>query len=165
MQPMTTATQAPSDFDDASPRVWFETDDHGTRAMIVWSGQPMLLADACAMFDRFGLRVASLRELGLAHSFDFAEPTVPKPVLDVVAEACQAGTARQWRIDSYARLVTSTGISWREAVLISAMCRFLKQTPLGLSESRIVDLLVRSPRLRPRDRGAVPGTTRPGLHR
>ncbi|HJT91898.1 MAG TPA: NAD-glutamate dehydrogenase domain-containing protein [Mycobacterium sp.] len=142
---MTTATHAQSDVDSTSPRVWFETDDRGTRAMIVWGAQPMLLADVCAMFDRFGLPVAAFREVDTAHSFDFGELAVPEPVLDVVAEACEAGTARRWRVDCYARLVTSAGISWRETVLIRAACRFLKQTPLGISESHVVDSLVRTP--------------------
>ena len=131
-----------------SPRVWFATDTRGTRAYTDWAGQPMLLADACAMFESFGLRMAAHKQVddaGSVHCFEFGVLTVDEPVLALIAQACAESAAGRWRIDQYARLVATAGIGWREAVLVRAACRFLKQTRLGFSEAYLVDSLVRSP--------------------
>ena len=109
-------------FESDSPRVWFETDPLGTRAYTDWPGQPMLLADACAMFESLCLRMAAHRstgQRGSVHCFDFGPLTVAEPVLALIAQACEESAAGHWRIDEYARLVATAGIGWREAVLVA----------------------------------------------
>ena len=59
--------------------MWFATDTRGTRAYTDWAGQPMLLADACAMFESFGLRMAAHKQVddaGSVHCFEFGVLTV-----------------------------------------------------------------------------------------
>ncbi|MFH5230011.1 NAD-glutamate dehydrogenase domain-containing protein [Antrihabitans spumae] len=134
-----------------APQMWFTTDSFGTRAVFVWPDEPMLLADVCAMFESFGLRLAAhsrletASETGQAHEFDFGILTVSAPVLDLIADAIAASAAGRWRIDQYARLVATAGIGWRDALLVRAACRFLEQTKLGLSQAYVIESLVRNP--------------------
>ncbi|MFE3820487.1 NAD-glutamate dehydrogenase domain-containing protein [Nocardia tengchongensis] len=114
----------------------------------------MLLADLSTMFESFGLRMTAHRSpefsdlllgTGVVHEFEFGHLPIPDPVLALIAEACTAHATGAWRIDGYARLVATAGIPWREAGLLRAICRFLKQTPLGLPESSLVESLTQHP--------------------
>ena len=128
------------------PRVWLESRANSIRGVTVWPGSPVLLADISGMFESFGLRMAAHRQIDAgAHVFEFAGADLSQEVLDRIAEACLAGMYGQLRIDGYARLITAAGITWREAVLVCAACRFVRQTGLGLSESYVLDSLVRAP--------------------
>ncbi|UGT44976.1 NAD-glutamate dehydrogenase [Nocardia yamanashiensis] len=133
--------------ENPSPRVRFGHGELGLRATIAWPGAPRVLADVCAMFESFGLRVAAHHELTgeteTVHAFEF--DTGPEALPPSVAPACAAAAAGRWRADRYARLITTAGIDWRETVLLRAACRFLKQTRWGYSETYVVDSLTRSP--------------------
>ena len=130
----------------AQPRVWFERNANSIRAVTVWPGEPVLLADVCGMFESFGLRMAAHRQVDeQTHVFEFGAVDLTQDVLDLIADACLARAAGLLCIDTYARLVAAAGITWREMVLVRAACRFVQQTGLGLSESYVVDALVRAP--------------------
>jgi glutamate dehydrogenase len=128
--------------ENVSAHISFDTDAHGTHAVIQWPGNPPLLADICAMFDRFGLRVAAYREHDAGHCYLFGQLSLPDSTLALIAQACEAATAGHWHVDRYAMLIASAGIDWRRAVLIRAACRFVRQTGLGFSEDYIIESLV-----------------------
>jgi len=127
-------------------RVSFDADGLNNHAQIQWPGQPPLLADVCAMFESFGLRVASYHHADDAgHCYEFGDLTLSGATRDLVARACEAAIAGRWNVDRYAMLITAAGIDWRRAVLIRAACRFLRQTGLGFSEDYIIESLVAAP--------------------
>ncbi|MEN4448601.1 NAD-glutamate dehydrogenase domain-containing protein [Mycobacterium sp. SM3041] len=127
-------------------RVSFDADGLNNHAQIQWPGQPPLLADVCAMFESFGLRVASYHHSDDAgHCYEFGDLTLSGATRDLVARACEAAIAGRWNVDRYAMLITAAGIDWRRAVLIRAACRFLRQTGLGFSEDYIIESLVAAP--------------------
>ncbi|BCI82360.1 putative NAD-glutamate dehydrogenase [Mycolicibacterium sp. TY66] len=127
-------------------RVSFDADGLNNHAQIQWPGQPPLLADVCAMFESFGLRVASYHHSDDAgHCYEFGDLSLSGATRDLVAQACEAAIAGRWNVDRYAMLITAAGIDWRRAVLIRAACRFLRQTGLGFSEDYIIESLVAAP--------------------
>ncbi|WP_128640830.1 NAD-glutamate dehydrogenase domain-containing protein [Rhodococcus opacus] len=153
---MTIQTDSTVDYSPTAsghPQVTFEHTATGMAAVVGWPGTEPLLVDVCAMFESFGLRTAAHRQVsaddaegtGSVHEFAFAGSSFSTPVLDHIAAAFEAGSAGRWRIDQYARLVATAGIDWREAVLVRAMCRFLRQTQLGFSETYLVDSLASNP--------------------
>ncbi|CRZ13890.1 NAD-glutamate dehydrogenase [Mycolicibacterium neworleansense] len=128
-----------------SARVSFAVEEAGTRAEVQWPGSPPLLAEVCATFEHFGLRVASYRVADAGHCYEFGRLTLPAATLDLIGRAYQAATAGHWQVDRYAALIPSAGIDWRRAVLIRAAGRFIWQTGLGFSADYIVDSLVAAP--------------------
>ncbi|MEX3649104.1 NAD-glutamate dehydrogenase domain-containing protein [Mycolicibacterium porcinum] len=131
--------------ENPSARVYFAADDAGTRAVVQWPAQPPLLAEVCAMFEHFGLRVASYQLADTGHHYEFGCLALPRTTLDLIARAFEAAAAGRWQVDRYAALIPSAGIDWRRAVLIRAAGRFIRQTGLGFSADYIVDSLVAAP--------------------
>jgi glutamate dehydrogenase len=130
----------------SAARVSFDADGQYNHAQIQWPGQPPLLADVCAMFEHFGLRVASYHHSDDAgHCYEFGDLSLADATRDLVAQACEAAIAEHWNVDRYAMLIAAAGIDWRRAVLIRAACRFLRQTGLGFSEDYIIESLVAAP--------------------
>ncbi|WP_020100696.1 NAD-glutamate dehydrogenase domain-containing protein [Mycobacterium sp. 360MFTsu5.1] len=131
---------------NSAARVSFDADGLNNHAQIQWPAQPPLLADVCAMFESFGLRVASYHHSDDAgHCYEFGDLSLSDATRDLVAQACEAAIAGRWNVDRYAMLIAAAGIDWRRAVLIRAACRFLRQTGLGFSEDYIVESLVAAP--------------------
>ena len=131
---------------NSAARVSFDTDGLNNHAHIQWPGHPPLLADVCAMFESFGLRVASYHYSDDAgHCYEFGDLSLSASTRDLVAQACEAAIAGRWNVDRFAMLIAAAGIDWRRAVLVRAACRFVRQTGLGLSEDYIVESLVAAP--------------------
>ncbi|WP_285031059.1 NAD-glutamate dehydrogenase domain-containing protein [Mycolicibacterium sp. lyk4-40-TYG-92] len=131
---------------NSAARVSFDADGLNNHAQIQWPGHPPLLADVCAMFESFGLRVASYHHSDDAgHYYEFGDLSLPDATRDLVAQACEAAIAGRWNVDRFAMLIAAAGIDWRRAVLIRAACRFLRQTGLGFSEDYIIESLVAAP--------------------
>ncbi|CAM5734645.1 hypothetical protein MAUB1S_04330 [Mycolicibacterium aubagnense] len=131
---------------NSAARVSFDTDGLNNHAHIQWPGHPPLLADVCAMFESFGLRVASYHYSDDAgHCYEFGDLSLSESTRDLVAQACEAAIAGRWNVDRFAMLIAAAGIDWRRAVLVRAACRFVRQTGLGLSEDYIVESLVAAP--------------------
>ncbi|MCW1821131.1 glutamate dehydrogenase [Mycolicibacterium conceptionense] len=128
-----------------SARVHFTVNEAGARAEVRWPGPPPLLAEVCAMFEHFGLRVASYQLTDTGHHYEFGTLALPRPTLELIARAFEAATAGHWQTDHYAALIPSAGIDWRQAVLIRAASRFTRQTGLGFSPDYIADSLVTAP--------------------
>ncbi|MUL75442.1 NAD-glutamate dehydrogenase domain-containing protein [Mycolicibacterium sp. CBMA 226] len=131
---------------NSAVRVSFDADGLNNHAQIQWPGHPPLLADVCAMFESFGLRVASYHHSDDAgHFYEFGDLSLSESTRDLVAQACEAAIAGRWTVDRYAMLIAAAGIDWRRAVLIRAACRFVRQTGLGFSEDYIIESLVAAP--------------------
>ncbi|MGW4098019.1 NAD-glutamate dehydrogenase domain-containing protein [Mycobacterium sp. NPDC004974] len=131
--------------ENPSARVSFAADEAGTHAEVQWTGSPPLLAEVCAMFEHFGLRVASYRASDAGHHYEFGGLDLPTSTLDLIARAYEAAIAGRWQVDRYAALIPSAGIDWRRVVLIRAATRFIRQTGLGFSSDYIIDSLVAAP--------------------
>ncbi len=56
----------------------------------------------------------------------------------MIGDAFCAGVAGQWSIDQDAALVANAQITWRQATLLRAMGRYLRQTSVSLSETYLV---------------------------
>jgi len=131
---------------NSAARVSFDADGLNNHAQIQWPGHPPLLADVCAMFERFGLRVASYHHSeDAAHYYEFGDLSLPDSTLALIAEAVEAAIAGHWSVDRYAMLIAAAGIDWRRAVVIRAASRFVRQTGLGFSEDYIIESLVAAP--------------------
>ncbi|MHA4854234.1 NAD-glutamate dehydrogenase domain-containing protein [Rhodococcus sp. MSC1_016] len=140
---------------DLIPRMIFLCDGSPelVEAVMLWpSGRP-LLADVSNIFEHFGLRVADREDLPLPmhipdsaalHKFTFQTPRVwQSESLGLVSEGFEAHALHGFEIDDYAKLIVAAGLSWREVVLVRAVCRFVRQAGLGLSESYIINTLLR----------------------
>lgn len=72
-------------------RVSFDADglnNHAQmHALIRWPGHPPLLADVCAMFEHFGLRVASYHADDNGHCYEFGDLSLTDSTRDLVAQA------------------------------------------------------------------------------
>jgi glutamate dehydrogenase len=124
----------------------------GRAAVMVWPQAP-LLAELVALFADLGLRVASHEQLPavesgetVVHRFDFStdgsawDSTTP----GLVSAAFGAAAAGHVEVDGFTRLIPAANVSWSDAVLIRAACRYLRQVGLGLSEPNIVAILLRN---------------------
>ncbi|MFV8051161.1 NAD-glutamate dehydrogenase domain-containing protein [Mycobacterium sp. 48b] len=131
--------------ENPSARVSFAADEAGTRAEVQWPGSPPLLAEVCATFEHFGLRVASYEATDAGHCYEFGGLSLPAPILDLIARAYEAAIAGRWQVDRYAALIASAGIDWRRVVLIRAITRFVRQTGLSFSADYILDSLLTAP--------------------
>ncbi|MFE7423337.1 NAD-glutamate dehydrogenase domain-containing protein [Rhodococcus sp. NPDC057529] len=141
---------------DVIPRMIFLSDGSAelVEAVMLWpSGRP-LLADVTNIFEHFGLRVADREDLPLPaqipasaalHKFTFQTPRVWRSEsLGLVSEAFEAHALHGFEIDDYAKLIGAAGLSWREVVLVRAVCRFVRQAGLGRSESYVIETLLRN---------------------
>ncbi|RZK95919.1 MAG: glutamate dehydrogenase [Rhodococcus sp. (in: high G+C Gram-positive bacteria)] len=139
-----------------TPRMIFLTDTAGgntVEAVILWPHGTPLLADVAHTFEHFGLRVADRDTLPLPpgmspaaalHKFTFQAPAESRrQFLSRVSEAFEAHALHGFEIDDYAKLILTGGLSWREIVLVRAASRFVRQAGLGLSESYVIDTLLR----------------------
>lgn len=142
-----------------NPRMAFLTgtsEDGSAEAVIFWPEGTPLLADVTNVFEHFGLRVADRDALPLPsdvpagaalHKFTFQTPHLWRhESRGRVSEAFEARTLHGFAIDDYAKLIAAAGLSWREVTLIRAASRFVRQAGLRLSESYVIDTLLKHPR-------------------
>ena len=124
--------------------------DGTVRAVVVWPTENTALSDICALFESFGLRLhrqSPLEGAGDgAYLYEFT--TVGVPLADGlrnVAAAVEAHGGGQFSVDPFAALILAANIGWRDAVLLRAAARFLKQAGLGMSQGYVIDNLVQRP--------------------
>lgn len=124
--------------------------DGTVRAVVVWPTENTALSDICALFESFGLRLH--RQLPLegagdgAYLYEFTMVGVPPAdSLRNVAAAVEAHGGGQFSVDPFAALILAANIGWRDAVLLRAAARFLKQAGLGMSQGYVIDNLVQRP--------------------
>jgi glutamate dehydrogenase len=123
------------------------------QAVVVWPGEHPLLTDVCALFEHFGLRVASQQPLTATSSqsaalslFDFVlPPRWHHGSSAKIADAFSASDTHGFAIDDFASLIPSANVTWREVMLVRCATRFLRQAGLGFSMSYIVSTLNDNP--------------------
>ncbi|MGV9864079.1 NAD-glutamate dehydrogenase domain-containing protein [Rhodococcus koreensis] len=138
----------------ATPRMVFlttATDNDQVEAVIFWPEVAPILADVANVFERFGLRVADRDTLSLPadmsatatlHKFTFETSSGRHDRSQIlVADAFEAQALHGFEVDEYAKLIMAAGLTWREVVLVRAVCKFMRQASLGLSESYVIDTL------------------------
>ncbi|MDJ0393944.1 NAD-glutamate dehydrogenase [Rhodococcus sp. G-MC3] len=121
-------------------------------AIMVWPKNTPLLADLIALFADLGLQVATHEHVHsgqadgpLVHRFEFCTDTTgwDDSTAGLLTDAFEAVADGRAEADGFTRLVAAANLTWTDAVLIRAACRYLRQVGLGLSESNIVATLVR----------------------
>ncbi|WP_064442368.1 NAD-glutamate dehydrogenase domain-containing protein [Hoyosella altamirensis] len=122
-------------------------------AFVLWPAGAPLLSDVTATFGRFGFKVADRAHLPLPsgfppeaslHRFTFqVSHTGADGSYERVSDAFEAAHTGDFEVDDYSVLVLAEGISWREAVLVRAASRFLRQAGLSFSHTYVVDTMLR----------------------
>ncbi|TSD45184.1 NAD-glutamate dehydrogenase [Rhodococcus sp. KBS0724] len=132
----------------AGQRLVFRQGDELTGVVLWPSGEPSL-SDLCENFESLGLRVSTHRPLptvlGSAHHFTFEPCAFDGGALEKMAAAFEAVVAGRTRMDNFSSLIGRADITWRDAELLRAACRFLAQARIGLSEGYVVGVLGAKP--------------------
>ncbi|MCQ4118209.1 NAD-glutamate dehydrogenase domain-containing protein [Rhodococcus tibetensis] len=138
-----------------TPRLRFlDSSDAGSEraAVMVWPQGTPLLAELVALFADLGLQVASHEQLPPAdsgtpvvHRFGFRtdDSDWDTATPGLVSAAFEAAAAGHLEVDGFTRLISAATVTWSDAVLMRAACRYLRQVGLGLSEPNIVAILLR----------------------
>jgi glutamate dehydrogenase len=119
-------------------------------------GAPLPLADALPLFDSLGLRAVEEVPHRLAPQDHGAEVALHVFQLDAplphdavhgpaLLDALDALLAGRIEADGFNRLVLLAGLTWREAWLLRAMARWLKQVGFALSPEAIAAALAAEP--------------------
>ncbi|MBD3730079.1 MAG: NAD-glutamate dehydrogenase [Sphingomonadales bacterium] len=138
----------------------FRPDDaaHGLLGLKIYQHHGALpLSDAVPALENFGFRVlselpTSLDEgrLGTVHDFTLALPEgdLTDPILDraaAIEHAISAVLNGHAEDDAFNRLVVGTGLAAREAELLRAFYRYLRQVGISFTIYTVVDALHRAP--------------------
>ncbi|WP_162958795.1 NAD-glutamate dehydrogenase domain-containing protein [Nocardia yunnanensis] len=131
----------------AAPRLEFDPGAQPPRARLTSNGGGPSLTELIGIFSALGLHVitheVSAKGDGIEQLFTFRSdglaPT--EQTAELLAEAFLAAVAGDFEIDGYTGLVATAGLSWRDAVLVRASCRYLRQAGLPLSGPTITEIL------------------------
>ena len=119
--------------------------DDVVRFRIRWPAPPPLLQDVLPIFAGLGLRVADHRcydvtpavgeparidDFGLVHDAGALTPDLAR----LFEQTFAAMWSGQVEHDGFNRLVLAVGIDWRDAALVRAAYRYLRQTGFGFSQ-------------------------------
>ncbi|MBA3262157.1 MAG: NAD-glutamate dehydrogenase [Thermoleophilaceae bacterium] len=148
--------------DDLSLRLYRPLEGPGgaLRAKVFRAGPPLALSDLLPLFEDMGVEVADERpyaigprdregvwiyDFGLTYSGDDELET------DRIRDAFQNAFIRAWRgdteSDGYNRLVLRAGLTWREATVLRAIGRYLRQAGTTFSDRYVEQALVGHPRV------------------
>ena len=108
---------------------------------VTWPAEPPLVADAVALFDSLGLRVARHGTDGGSDVFDLVGSVGDEDRFGDALAAIHRGHAEQ---DGLNRLVTSAALDWRQVSLVRALCRYLRQAGSALGLDYVEQTLVRN---------------------
>ena len=125
----------------------------------VYSSELRLLSDVLPMLENMGLEVISevpyevrAKDRGASYwLLDFELITADRRPVDLEAtyERFQDAFARVWNgeveNDGFNRLVLAAGLTWREAVVLRAYARYLRQTGIAFSQTYLEETLARNP--------------------
>ncbi|MFC3124864.1 NAD-glutamate dehydrogenase [Pseudoroseomonas globiformis] len=123
---------------------------------LVHPGGPLPLADALPLFESLDLRAIEehpfhLRRdeqtIAVLHVFSLeAGSALPEARFTALLEALQALQSGQAEVDGFNRLVPRAGLAWREAWLLRALFRWLKQVGFAFAQSSVEAALTAEPR-------------------
>ncbi len=121
------------------------------------SGRPILLSDVLPLLEDLGVRVSDERPYEIHRSgrvnawiYDFGLSSDDGPIdLDVVGGAFKDAFARAWRgeveADGFNRLVLRAGLTWREAAMLRALAKYLRQAGSTFSQTYMEETLAEHP--------------------
>jgi glutamate dehydrogenase len=149
--------------DDLSLRLYrpLEAPRRSLRAKVFRAGRPLALSDLLPLFENMGVEVADERPYTIVPSdregvsiYDFGLTYSGAEELetDRVRDAFQDAFVRTWRgkeseSDGYNRLVLRAGLTWREAMVLRAIGRYLRQAGTAFSDRYTENALVGHPRV------------------
>ncbi|MFC5728166.1 MULTISPECIES: NAD-glutamate dehydrogenase domain-containing protein [Nocardioides] len=116
------------------------------------AGEPASLSEVLPLLHSLGLVVLDehphclVREGAVAWVYEFRvrlEPAAPDADPGLLVEAFRAAWDGLVEVDSFNLLVARAGLSWREAALMRAYARFLKQVGLPFGPAQVVQVLER----------------------
>jgi len=124
-----------------------EADPRTARLKIYRTGAPLVLSHVLPMLSSLGVEVTDERPYSLdgvgdgsSHIYDFglraAEP-LPAEAVDLVQDAFVATWQGHSDDDGFNALVLSAGITWRQAMVLRAYTRYLRQGGLPYSQEYV----------------------------
>ncbi|GAB4583242.1 NAD-glutamate dehydrogenase domain-containing protein [Nocardia sp. IFM 10818] len=134
------------------PRLDFDRVAEGLPSgRLVWRGAAPQLTELIEIFSALGLRVSTheVSPEGAAevHRFTFC-PTAfhwDEQAAELVSAAFLAAASGQLEVDGFIGLIGTARLEWRDAVLVRAACRYLRQAGLRSSEASITEILSAQP--------------------
>jgi glutamate dehydrogenase len=130
------------------------------RAKVFRAGRPLALSDLLPLFENMGVEVADERPYTIVPSdregvsiYDFGLIYADAGELqtDAIRDAFQDAFVQTWsgesESDGYNRLVLAAGLTWREATVLRAVGRYLRQAGTTFSDRYTEQALVAHPRV------------------
>src|SRR5215212_8266710 len=148
--------------DDLSLRLYrpLEGRAGSLRAKVFRAGPPLALSDMLPLFEDMGVEVADERPYAIApgdregvwiYDFGLTYPGDDELEADRLRDAFQDAFVETWRgeteNDGYNRLVLGAGLTWREATVLRAIGRYLRQAGTTFSDRYTEQALVNHPRV------------------
>jgi glutamate dehydrogenase len=148
--------------DDLSLRLYrpLEGREGSLRAKVFRAGPPLALSDLLPLFEDMGVEVADERPYAITpgdregvwiYDFGLTYPGEDKLEADRVRDSFQDAFIRAWRgdteSDGYNRLVLRAGLTWREATVLRAIGRYLRQAGTTFSDRYVEQAFVGHPRV------------------
>src|SRR5215212_3826516 len=148
--------------DDLSLRLYrpLEGRADSLRAKVFRAGPPLALSDLLPLFEDMGVEVADERPYAIApgdregvwiYDFGLTYPGDDELEADRLRDAFQDAFVETWRgeteNDGYNRLVLGAGLTWREATVLRAIGRYLRQAGTTFSDRYTEQALVNHPRV------------------
>jgi glutamate dehydrogenase len=131
------------------PAVWLpqdsEPDPKVVQCVVAWPAEPPLIADVVPLFESLGVRVARHASAGAADHFDLLgwSGTVEDSA-DLFCPALAAVHSGAAERDGLNRLVVVERLTWRQVMLLRAMCRYIRQAGVSLSLEYVEQTLLRN---------------------
>jgi glutamate dehydrogenase len=148
--------------DDLSLRLYrpLEAPHGALRAKVFRVGPPLALSDLLPLFEDMGVEVADERPYAISprdrdsiwiYDFGLTYSGEIELEADRLRDAFQGAFIRAWRgdteSDGYNRLVLRAGLTWREATVLRAIGRYLRQAGTTFSDRYVELALVGHPRV------------------
>ena len=148
--------------DDLALRLYrpLEAPHRALRAKVFRAGRPLALSDLLPLFENMGVEVADERPYTIVPSdregvsiYDFGliYSGAEELQTDAIRDAFQDSFVQTWRgeteSDGYNRLVLRAGLTWREATVLRAIGRYLRQGGTTFSDQYTEQALVNHPRV------------------
>jgi len=133
-------------------------DDADVRFKVFRYGEPMMLSDVLPVLHSLGVRVEDERPYeirrsdGVAYIYDFGL-TLPAGCLELTAVRAKVENAFSavWRgeaeLDRFNELVLRAGLTWRQAVVLRAYGKYLRQTGTVFSQKYMESTVVAHPEI------------------
>ncbi|WP_067543858.1 NAD-glutamate dehydrogenase domain-containing protein [Nocardia crassostreae] len=121
-------------------------------ARLVWRGVAPHLTELVEVFSALGLQVSTHEVVSgdgddAVHRFTFCPKAFrfDERTAELISAAFLAAVSGQLEVDGFIGLIGTARLEWRDAVLVRAACRYLRQAGLRSSEATITEILSAQP--------------------